>query len=396
LQIFSFLKKLNIPYSKILYIGSAVVSLKFFLIIVPYILTKEEYFSFNQIYYTSGILIVFGRLGFDIIINKFDVGLFKLSLLVTANIFIGFLFVLMFDWNIRNPFEIIALFIYSFFYVLANIFLFKGLFQNNFKRYSIEKIAFGALLLLLLVLFHFIELNIIYVLPFSAFLWFFICRKSNSDAQQIDPVSFYKKGVSAFLINTLPGIPIIIDKFIAVNYFDVETANSYAFAWIVVSPLLYLGTIFEHIIYSSSQNLSATKVKRGVFISLLINFFIISSIILFLNYFSFLIPSSINGQLFLRITLIISMGYTIITSVQNPLKAYILKYSSQKTNSILTRIYPFVIILFLLSLYIAFEILDSSDFLTLLFIHFSFMTVIIFSQIYFINKIDKFSLLKTN
>jgi len=388
LQIISFIKKLNIPYSKILYIGSAVVSLKLFLLLVPYLLNKNEYFSFNQVYYSAGIITIFGRLGFDIIISKYNISLLKLSFVVAFNICVGLLFAFLFEWQIQGFVDFFVVVLYSFFYVMANIYLFAGLFQQNHKRYFYEKFLYGMVLLIGLITFHFLSINVIYVLPLASIVWFLVCFKKPENAKEVTIKKFYNKGISAFIVNTLPGVPIILDKFIINNFFDVETANAYTFAWVLTAPILYIGTTMEHIIYSSSANLNTKKLKHGMVISVLVNLILTSLILFTLYVFPSVLPKSVNNILLFKIVVIIAGGYSILVSIQNPLKAYILKYGTEELNHILAKVFPFITLSLLALLYGVFVYLKCADYVLLISIHFLFMTLITLTQYLAIKKFD--------
>jgi hypothetical protein len=351
-------------------------------------LNKDEYFLFNQVYYSAGIITIFGRLGFDIIISKYNISLLKLSFVVGFNICVGLLFAFLFEWQINGFVDFLVVVLYSFFYVMANIYLFAGLFQQNHKRYFYEKIIYGMVLLIGLIAFHFFHVNVIFVLPLASIVWFLVCLKKSKNAKEVGIIEFYKKGWSAFIVNTLPGIPIILDKFIINNFFDVETANAYTFAWILTAPILYIGTTMEHIIYSSSANLNTKKLRYGMVISILVNMALTATILFTLYVYPSVLPKSVNNILLFKIVVIIAGGYSILVSIQNPLKAYILKYGTEELNHILAKVFPFITLALLALLYGVFVYLRSADYVLLISIHFLFMTFITLTQYLAIRKFD--------
>lgn len=55
---------------KLFFLGVAVASTKVMLLLFAYFFDAETYNQFNQVYYTASIIILFGSLGFNIIIRK--------------------------------------------------------------------------------------------------------------------------------------------------------------------------------------------------------------------------------------------------------------------------------------------------------------------------------------
>ncbi|MBK7979760.1 MAG: hypothetical protein IPK06_07095 [Ignavibacteriae bacterium] len=81
-------------------------------------------------------------------------------------------------------------------------------------------------------------------------------------------LNFTKLGFAAFVVNASLGFAFIADKYIINHYFNLKIANSYTFAWGITSPMLYLGNIMEHTIYTAKNN-EKEKNKECVYISII-------------------------------------------------------------------------------------------------------------------------------
>ncbi|MBI9070780.1 MAG: hypothetical protein JEY94_04240 [Melioribacteraceae bacterium] len=356
------------------------VSSKLVFLIVPYLLSAVEYNDFNKVYYAAGILVIFGRLGFEFAINKLNLRTDFLSLIVAFNIFIGFILLAIFDTKIEKIEEVLIIVLYSFFYVVANIFLFKALFRSKHKNYFIYKVSFGFFLLIGIILLTILHIKIIYVLPVAAFLWFVTCFKKDNINRSDDIKSFYKLGVSSFIINTLPGISVIIDKFIANHYFATEVANAYTFSWIMIAPMIYVGNITEHLILASNNKKGSNTLQSGVIFTIIgiICYNLLCLVIL--NYFSELLPASIDVEIVKMIVPYLLIGYSLYTILQNPVKAYILKFANKNIQSKLSRVYPIIALSFVTAIYCTFELLKSSSYILLIGIDFIYLFAIILVQ----------------
>lgn len=55
---------------KLFFLGVAVASTKLMLLLFAYFFNAENYNQFNQIYYTASIIILFGSLGFNVVIRE--------------------------------------------------------------------------------------------------------------------------------------------------------------------------------------------------------------------------------------------------------------------------------------------------------------------------------------
>ncbi len=135
-------------FEKIIYIGGAIVISKVVFLFIPYLTTDIQYNDFNKIYYTAAIVILFGKLGFDFAVTRINIQHIKLFGSVLFNTIV-IIFLVFFISNEKHDYtNYLAVFFYSFFYILANIFLIKNLFEGSYKKYFLYKLFYGIVLLI--------------------------------------------------------------------------------------------------------------------------------------------------------------------------------------------------------------------------------------------------------
>jgi len=251
-----------------------------------------------------------------------------------------------------------AVFVYSFFYILGNIFLIKNLFEGSYKKYFAYKLFYGISLLISLVVLLNITSEIFLVFPFVGFLWFIFVYsfnwktyKGNGELKE-----FYKLGFSGFIINAALGFSFIIDKYIVNHLFDLDTANAYTFAWAITSPMLYLGSMIEHSMFASSSG----EKRRIVFFST----FMLSALVLLYGILSFsvishfpnFVPKTVNYTTFKSILVIFLVVYSFYTLIQFPLNGILFKFIGSEAQFKLAKVYPILFIFFAGILFFIFSI----------------------------------------
>ncbi len=251
IKVYSYIKRLE----KFLFIGGAIVISKVAFLFIPYLTTDIQYNSFNKIYYTAAIVVLFGKLGFEFAITRVKIGHIKLFFAVFFNTIITTFFVF-FVGNEKHIYsDYLAVFIYSFFYILASIFLIKNLFEGSYKKYFLYKLFYGVTLIISIIILIKIKLEIFLVFPIVGFLWFlfiylFNWHNSKGNGSIKD---FYKLGASGFIISAALGFAFIADKYIVNHFFELDVANAYTFGWALTAPILYIGSMVEHSIFTASN-----------------------------------------------------------------------------------------------------------------------------------------------
>ena len=100
---------------------------------LPYILSSEEYFNFNNEYYIFSLLALLSGFGFEFAYYRFPTSLLNLTKLVVLNSAI-FLTILYFGGLVRRiDFNLLLIVLASFAFIVVNIFQFTLLFNSKRK-----------------------------------------------------------------------------------------------------------------------------------------------------------------------------------------------------------------------------------------------------------------------
>lgn len=366
-------------YSNYLYIGGAILVSKLFLLIIPYATDEINYNNFNKFYYSAAIIILFGKLGFEFAINRIQINHKKIFFAVFINTTVILLFSIAFYKQEYSYLEYIAIFIYSFFSIIANIFLIKNLFEGSFKKYFYFKISFGIILIILLLLLLKLNIEIFWLFPSIGILWFFIIYSFNlqNNSGNGKFVDFYKLGIAGFVINGSLSIAFIADKYIVNHFFNLEIANAYTFAWALTAPMLYIGNMIEHSIFTISNN----KKRKTIFTStlLLIVLVLVYSISAYLIIIlsPALIPNSINYNYLLKFFAAFLILYSLYTISHFPLNGILFKFINNQSQIMLAKIYPPIIFFFLFIIYYSFIITENKNYWSLIFLNIVYLFIII-------------------
>ena len=115
---------------------------------LPYLLSAEEYFNFNNEYYIFSLLALLSGFGFEFAYYRFPTSLLNLTKLVVLNSAI-FLIILYFGGLIRRiDFNLLIIVLASFAFIIVNIFQFTLLFNKQKKKYFVFSLIFYSTFLI--------------------------------------------------------------------------------------------------------------------------------------------------------------------------------------------------------------------------------------------------------
>ncbi|MBK8946947.1 MAG: hypothetical protein IPM32_17000 [Ignavibacteriae bacterium] len=354
--------------NKLIFIGGAFFISKIVFLFIPYITTSEQYNDFNKIYYSAAIVVLFGKLGFEFAINRIKIQHKKLFIAVLFNTLLMVAALNLFGDEKYSYLNYFAIFIYSFFYIIANIFLIKTLFEGNYKRYFFFKLFYGLILLAAVFILLTIRLEIFLIFPFTGILWmlFVYAYNFNDSGGEGKLSEFYKLGIAGFIVNAALGFAFIADKYIVNHYMNVDVANAYTFAWGITAPMLYLGNMIEHSIYTAGNTNKRNTIKNSIVLLFIIVLVYGISAYSFVQFLPSLLPNSIDLILLKKILIIFLIIYTFYTIVQYPLNGILFKYINNVAQYKIAKIYPLIFILFCIILFYLFGIKNSQDFILLI------------------------------
>lgn len=369
------IKKLSI-------IGLSIIFGKIFLFVLPYSVNADTYNEFNQVYYTASLAVSIAVFGFNISFVENPVMLRVLFLLVFINLIPVYLFILIMENSI--DFEAVLI---SYSLILTGIITFYFLFKSNIWLYFFSHVILlvaqlSAILLVILsnmaIEFAFMLMMLVSLVVISLLL------KFNYKPTQVNNIKkFYEIGVSAFVINGAAVIAFNADKFIINNFFSLDTANAYTFAWTLIAPSFYIGTLIEKGIYSEkAESKLFNKTKKYtliLFAALVIYFGILTAAV---TYYPNIIPGSLQHSVFQDILYIMIPGFFLFTLLHTPVNAILFKLFKDKIRSKIALFFAPVIILFLISLFIITRFDLNDDVLLILSITWLYLFVLQTIKIY--------------
>lgn len=335
-------------------IGTTIFLGKLVLILIAYFFDESAYNIFNKAYYTSSILILFGTFGFNFAVNRVSISPFYLSASVFVNVLAAAGVLSLLSHPFSSAFEIIFVFLYSFFSCLAGIYVFRLLFSGKYIDYTKLTFAFALFHLLIIPAVVVLKMNIFIALAASGLLWLLSCYpfiiKEENRGKNI--FELYKAGGAAFIINSAVPFALVADKYIVNNFFPVDTANAYTFAWGITVPLFYIGNLIERIIYSSDDMHPEKMLKESLLLLSLLILIYLTAVISAVLFLPALLPSSVNRLLLKNIFLFMVTGYSLYVLFHFPLNGYLFKFlqvGKQKRIAVIYFVFLLLLVLVTIS-----------------------------------------------
>jgi hypothetical protein len=197
-------------------------------------------------------------------------------------------------------------------------------------------------------------MNIFIALAASGLLWLLSCYpfiiKEEDRGKNI--FELYKAGGAAFIINSAVPFALVADKYIVNNFFPVDTANAYTFAWGITVPLFYIGNLIERIIYSSDDMHPEKMLKESLLLLFLLILIYLTAVISAVLFLPALLPSSVNRLLLKNIFLFMVTGYSLYVLFHFPLNGYLFKFlqvGKQKRIAVIYFVFLLLLVLVTIS-----------------------------------------------
>ena len=369
---------------KLFFLGIAVASTKVMLLLFAYFFNAETYNTFNQIYYTASLIILFGSLGFNIAVTRIKVNLAIVSVSVAINAILVYLFLQIISAPFNNLFEIASILIYSIFISISGIYVFHLLFSGRYKDYVLLTILYSVLHLLIIPAILYISADLFTVLPVVSILWFTIgiSKYLRQDGYSINRIKeFYKVGVSAFVINSAVSLALAADKYFVNHFFPVEIANSYTFAWGITAPLFYIGVLIEQYLFSETNTSKSNILKRGfILVTALVALYSVLTLTL-INFFPGIIPASVDYITVLKIFTLMISGYSVYVIFHFPVNAYLFKSLGTEKQKTISLIFSIIITLFVILYIIILQGILTINYFWLLIITWSYIFTLLIAKI---------------
>jgi len=352
---------------------------------LPYLLSAEEYFNFNNEYYIFSLLVVLSGFGFEFAYYRFPTSLLNLTKLVVLNSAI-FLIILYFGGLIRRiDFNLLIIVLASFAFIIVNIFQFTLLFNKQKKKYFVFSLIFYSTFLISIPVHLLFGIKFFYLFALFAGLGFILAmlyaykppenygikfrgwssitqlissvvlnKKSKSENKLIislNPLNkYYQIGFNALIINGFISLVLSINHLTANILFEKEIANTIIIAWLFTFPILHAGNIVEKVFYNSC-NLIAKYKKWVVVLTVGISIYILA-FFLVLEFVPSLFPKMIEKDLFFNTSVLLLPALGIYAILNAPLNAFVFKYLRARQQRFITIYLGItIVLLYFLSIY---------------------------------------------
>jgi O-antigen/teichoic acid export membrane protein len=199
----------------------------------------------------------------------------------------------------------------------------------------------------------------------------------------VDLKKFYQIGISAFIINGAAVIAFNADKFLINNFFSIDTANAYTFAWTLIAPSFYIGTLIEKGIYSEKAETNLIRKTKRYSILLLAALVLYFGALTFaVKLFPNLIPNSLQQSVLIDLLYIMIPGFLLFTLIHTPVNAVLFKLYKDKIRSKIALLFAPVIALFLITMFILTQIELNNNVLLILSITWLYLFILQGIKIY--------------
>ncbi len=374
---------------KLFFLGIAVASTKAMLLLFAYFFDAETYNKFNQIYYTASIIILFSSLGFNIAITRINISLKIVCLAVLVNALFVYSILQIVSDPFNNLFEIVSILLYSILISASGIFVFHLLFSGIYRDFVLLTVLYSLFHLLIIPAIIFFQLNLFIVLPAAALLWFLSVSIKDVNHKNIKAEvsasnlrEFYKIGLSAFVINSAVSLALAADKYFVNHFFNLEVANSYTFAWGLTAPMFYIGVIIEQYLFSELNTSKSNILKKGFSLSTSLVILYAVSVLLLVNFFPSLLPSSINYSYVISILTLMISGYSIYVVFHFPVNAYLFKSLGTEKQKSISIIFSVIISAFVVLYIIIMQEIITINYLWLLIITWSYIFILLITKVF--------------
>lgn len=369
---------------KLFFLGVAVASTKLVLILFAYFFNAETYNLFNQVYYTASMVVLFGSLGFNIAVTRVKINIKLVAAAVLFNVIVSYLFLQIVSQPFTASLEIASVLIYALFISIGGIYAFQLLFAGNYKDYVILTLLYSLFHLLIIPAVLFLDVSLFLALPVVSILWFLFSfpkylkqhEKSASIVKE-----FYKVGISAFIINSAVSLALAADKFFVNHFFPIEIANSYTFAWGITAPMFYIGSLVEQFLFSETNTSKSNILRRGFLLSISFIIIYVIAVLLVINFFPGIIPSSVDYNYVLKIATLMVTGYSVYVIFHFPVNAYLFKSLSTEKQKTISLAFTLIISGFVAVYILIFQKVIAINYIWLLIITWSYIFTLLVTKI---------------
>jgi hypothetical protein len=364
---------------------------------LPYLLSAEEYFNFNNEYYLFSLLVLLSGFGFEFAYYRYPTGLLSLIKLIALNSLI-FLTILYFGGLVRIiDINLLLIVLASFAFIIVNIFQFTLLFNKQKKKYFIFSFIFYFIFLISIPVHLLFGITFFYLFALFSVLGFVLAmlyvykkpentgfkfrgwssitqlissiilnKRSKSENNLIislNPLNkYYQIGFNALIINGFITLVLSINHLTANILFEKEVANTIVIAWLFTFPILHAGNIAEKVFYNSGNLIE--KYKKWVGFLFLGIFLYVFAFLLAYKFVPNLFPKIIVEELFFSTAVLLLPALGVYSIINAPLNAFVFKYLRVRQQRFITVYLGIaIVVLYFLSIYNLSNGIEANDLL---------------------------------
>jgi hypothetical protein len=313
-------------------ISVGVLAWPFMLITLPFLLHGYAYHEFNKFYYQASLITLFCGLGLDwsagrhrpsaAVIAK---AIFVSSLITSAALaFVGAI--------TRDITQLVQLWLFAEAVTTLQVFAAARLVQGSLSGYAKLSVLRASVVFLVIALATWADMNaqyaatigivglLIFVLPWAV---------SKFPHRALSAPRLYIDGIAALSISAAGSLALTADKTIASLALPTLEANSYVFAWTLVSPAIYAGNAVERFLLSRHELDWSTVVRASA--TLLGLAWMYGVALMFLLNYAVGLPDSVNRDSVVLIAGLMAFGIGIFAAMHFPAMAALIKRASSRT-----------------------------------------------------------------
>lgn len=343
---------------KIFYLGISLFLNKIFFILLPFFISAKEYNSFNSEFYTVSTMAIISLLGMDYAFARYKIKIVHLVIIICFVLSFVFTIFIFIDRNVSflKLLLVLSMIINSIVFTIC-------LFQNNLLHYFVFNLStfisnFASILIYKSIGGSFFVIFSILNLIFSfCYVAFYYNKKHISRTTILNLTELVYIALSIFFINSFASLVFSIDKYLINSCFDKFTANAFTYSWQIIVPSLYIGNIFEKYIYSNNDKSLYNKKNLMIFgINAFVMILYFGIILIAIN-FDFAVPSSIDKQKLIGITVMLIPFMFLFEIIHFPYNGFLLKFCSTKVQNLIgvSNFLGLLMLIFLLFFVIKFQ-----------------------------------------
>jgi hypothetical protein len=302
------------------------------LIALPFLLHGYAYHEFNKFYYQASLISLFCGLGLDWSVGRHRAGAAVIVKVIFASSLIASVVLAIVGAITRDITQLVQLWLFAEAVTTLQVFAAARLLQGSLSGYAELGVLRASVVFLVIALATWAGIDaqyaatigivglLVLVLPWAV-------RKFPYRA--LSAPRLYIDGIAALSISAAGSLALTADKTIASLALPTLEANSYVFAWALVSPAIYAGNAVERFLLSRHELDWLTVIRASA--ALLGFAWMYGVALMFLLNYALGLPDSVNRDSVVVIAGLMAFGVGIFAAIHYPTMAALTKRASSRT-----------------------------------------------------------------